>query len=100
MREVTHAADELEFAALDVTRVNDVAEVARRLLRGLRYALADQGCEVALIDPDGLFPEGARDQQLPVPVFPTSAAAISEFENRLIDRHGDGAMATGLSTSG
>ena len=92
VRELTQAADELEFVALDLRRINDVAEVSRRLLRGLRAALNDQGCEVALVDPHGSVPGAAsRAQGHPLRVFPTTAAAITEFENALIDRHGGGA---------
>lgn len=92
VREVTEAADELEILALDLSRINDVAEVSKRLLRSLSLALADQGCESALIDPDGMVPKAAAGADRPAAhVFPTAVAAITEFERRLIDRHRDGA---------
>jgi glutaminase len=95
VRELTLAADELELVALDVRRILDVAEVSRKLLGSLRAALSDEGCEVAVIDPDGLVPGSARREPGGVRIFPTTEAAVTAFEDRLIDGHG---TATHVST--
>ena len=91
VREVTQAADDLELVALDLRRINDVAEVSRRLLRSLRAALDEQGCGSAVIDPDGLLPGAGSDGEgSPLQVFPTTAAATARFEDQLIERYGEG----------
>jgi len=91
VREITEAADDLELVALDLRRIKIVAEVSRRLLRSLRDALYEQGCEAALIDPDGLVPRAtSAGEQGPVQVFQTIAAATTWFEDRMLDRHGNG----------
>jgi glutaminase len=92
VREITRAADDLELVALDVRRINDVAEVSRRLLRSLRAALYEQGCETALIDPDGLVPKAATSNggQPASQVFQTIAATTTWFEDRMLERHGNG----------
>jgi glutaminase len=92
VREITAAADDLELLALDVRRVNDVAEVSRRLLRSLRDALHEQGCETAVIDPDGMIPKDASSNGGPdaVLVFPTIAATTTWFEDRIVERHSKG----------
>jgi glutaminase len=92
VREITQAADDLELVALDVRRINDVAEVSRRLLRSLRAALYEQGCETALIDPDGLVPKGATSNggQPASQIFQTIAATTTWFEDRMLERHGNG----------
>ena len=84
--------DDLELVALDVRRINDVAEVSRRLLRSLRAALYEQGCETALIDPDGLVPKAATSNggQPASQVFQTIAATTTWFEDRMLERHGNG----------
>jgi len=90
VREITEAADGLELVALDLRRITDVPEVSRRLLRSLGAALAEQGCEAALIDPDGLVRRTSAGEQVPAPVFETIAAAATWFEDRLLERHGNG----------
>ena len=91
VREITAAADDLELVALDLRRITDVPEVSRRLLRGLGAALREQGCEGALIDPDGLVLRAtSAGEQVPAPVFETIAAATTWMEDRLLDRHGNG----------
>lgn len=87
VREITVAADELELVALDLRRINDVAEVSRRLLRSLEAALREQGCESAVVDPDGLLP-GPVGERVKIQVFLTTDDAASYFEDRLIDRYG------------
>ena len=95
VREITQAGDDLEFVALDLRRINDVAEVSRRLLGSLSAALNEQGCETVLIDPEGVLPErttpdGGRDAPH---VFHTLAEATTWFEDQVLTRHGDGAQA-------
>jgi glutaminase len=92
VREITQAADDLELVALDLRRINDVADVSRRLLWSLRAALREQGCETALIDPDGLLPRAATSNggQPASQVFQTIAATTTWFEDRLLELHGDG----------
>jgi glutaminase len=92
VREITDAADDLELVALDLRGVNDVADVSRRLLRGMRDALTEQGCETALIDPDGLLPKAAttNGRFAKSHIFESTAATATWFEDRILARHGDG----------
>jgi glutaminase len=67
-------------------RVGEVADVSRRLLDDLHRFVRKQGCEVALIDPDGLLVRTADGDDV-LPTFATVAAAIVWCEDWLIQRH-------------
>ncbi len=87
VREISEACHGLELVVLDVRRVGEVAEVSRRLLHDLGRFVRDQGCEVALIDPDDLLARTAGGDDVP-PTFATVEAAIVWCEDWLIEHHG------------
>ncbi|GAB2650079.1 glutaminase A [Prescottella soli] len=55
VREIDGARDDLEAVVVDVRRVDDVSDVARRMIEALWADLARHGCRTALVDPNGLF---------------------------------------------
>jgi glutaminase len=90
IRELTNACAELEFLVLDVRRIDDVAQVSRRLLAGMRAFLLDHDCQPLLVDPDGLLrPSTSDNGDLGEVVFPTIAQATMKCEDLLLRRHGD-----------
>ena len=86
VREIAKAGEDLELLVLDVRRIGDVADVARRLLASLRKSLLDRDCDAVLVDPDGTLPvpEGATTH-----VFPTIMAATVWCEDKLLERYGE-----------
>ncbi len=88
VREFTESADDLEVIVVDISRVSEIADVARRMLAAAQAALAEAQCALALVDPDG---ELAGSEGLPVFDDPDEATAWAE--DRLIERHG-GEVAT------
>src|SRR4051794_31025569 len=88
VREFTERAPELEVIVLDISRVSEIAGVARTMLAHTREALHERGCRMAIVDPDGelAFAEG-------VEVFEDPDEATAWAEDRLIERHG-GTLAT------
>ncbi|MDX8150505.1 glutaminase A [Patulibacter brassicae] len=100
VRAVTEVADELDALVLDVRRVDQVADVARRTLVGLRAALAEEGIAVALVDPerrlpaeDDLAPPGWDGDGIPDwdGRFTAREPALEWCEDRLLERHGTAA---------
>ena len=87
VREFTERAPELEVIVLDISRVAEIAGVARRMLAATRAALEERGCRLALVDPDGEL-TGAQ-----IEVFDDPDEATAWAEDRLIERHG-GTLAT------
>ncbi|MGE4428984.1 MAG: cyclic nucleotide-binding domain-containing protein, partial [Solirubrobacteraceae bacterium] len=92
VREITARAADLDVLVLDVRRVDDVADVARRMLFGLRDELRAQGIEASLVDPDDLLPDDpdAAPGQWP-PRFAARDAALEWCEDRLLALHGTSA---------
>jgi hypothetical protein len=88
VHEIGDAGAELELLALAVRRVGEVAAVSRRMLVNMRAHLRDQGCEVFVIDPDGVLGSPREVDDEPV-AFPTIAAATTFFEDRLLERYGE-----------
>jgi glutaminase len=83
IREVTERAPELEVIVLDISRVSEIAEVARSMLAATRATLQERGCVLALVDPDGEL-AGARD----IEIFDDPDEATAWAEDQLIERHG------------
>ncbi len=81
---------DLEYLALDVRSVDDVAEIARRLLVGVRAMLRGWGCEPILIDYEQRTLPETGDGEDPTPVFHSQRAAVQWMEEQLLERHGDG----------
>jgi glutaminase len=88
VRELTERADELEVIVLDISRVAEIARVARTMLAATRAELQSRGCRLALVDPDGELAEAAA-----IEVFDDLDEATAWAEDRLIERHG-GTLAT------
>ena len=88
IREVTELAGELEVIVLDISRVSEIAGVARSMLAATHDALRERGCLLALVDPDGEL-AGARG----IEIFEDPDEATAWAEDRLIERHG-GTLAT------
>src|SRR3954447_4622510 len=83
VREFTERGAELEVIVLDVSRVSEIANVARRMLREVEVELRGRDCRVALVDPDGVV-TGAED----IAVFEDVDEATAWAEDQLIERHG------------
>ncbi|WP_030482873.1 glutaminase A [Nocardioides aequoreus] len=82
-------ADDPELAVFDVRRLDDVAQVARETLLGLRTTLREAGAEAAIVDPDGVLPDPDAGTGEASPVFPDLVAAVVWAEDELVRRHGD-----------
>ncbi len=80
---------ELEYAAIDVRSVDEVADIAARLLVQVRDLLRGWGCEPVLIDyEDRSMPEPPEASVPPARVFHSRGAAVEWLEEQLIARHG------------
>src|SRR5829696_5807338 len=88
VREVTERAPELDVIVLDISRVSEIARVARTMLAATHAALRERGCRLALVDPDGEL-AGAEG----IEVFDDPDEATAWAEDLLIERHG-GTLAT------
>jgi glutaminase len=88
IREFTARAPELEVIVLDISRVSEIAGVARRMLAETRDSLQERGCVLALVDPDGQLVDAGG-----IEVFEDPDEATAWAEDRLIERHG-GTLAT------
>lgn len=96
VREITEQSDNLDALVLDVRRVDDISSVAHRLLGRMRYGLAAQGCESALIDPERRGSRAEDDDNnlrgaSADRVFDDLDSATQWCEDLLLDRHGAGA---------
>lgn len=80
---------DLEYAAIDVRSIDDIADVSARLLVEIRALLRRWGCEPVLIDyPERSLPEPPEAvSETPARVFHSRAEAIEWMEEQLIERH-------------
>ena len=97
VRTVTDELASLDAVVLDLRRVDEVADVARRMLVSLRAVLADAGVLAALVDPEGVLedaddvvPPGWEDREIMpwAARFPARDPALEWCEDRLLERHG------------
>ncbi|WP_211241775.1 glutaminase A [Patulibacter minatonensis] len=88
VREIARRSDDLELLVLDLRRVDEVASVARRMLGELRSRLRESGCEVSIVDPDGVLPEPEHDDQSWPPRHGGLDGAVEWCEDELLARHG------------
>lgn len=87
-----------ELVVLDVRRVDDVADIARVTLWGLRAFLRQAGGELVRVDPSGVLPdpddaddfEPGPDSPGPSPSVEDLEAAARWCESELLRRHGGG----------
>ncbi|MFW7414061.1 glutaminase A [Demequina sp. SO4-18] len=82
--------DAPELAVVDVRRVDDVADVARVALRGLRSMLREAGSEAAVVDPHGVLHDPDAGTEHASPFFEDRDSAVRWCEDELLRRHGDG----------
>jgi glutaminase len=93
MRAIEREGDGLEYLVLDVRQVEDVADISRRLLSGLRSSLREADCQPVLVDPGGVLPgaRAASNGNEPSRVFDSLADATLWCEDQLLERYGTGA---------
>jgi len=90
IRHMCRDGRDLEYLAIDVRSIDDIADISARLLVGIRALLRSWGCEPVLIDyEDRSMPEPPEAASAtPTQVFHSRAAAIEWIEEQLIARHG------------
>src|SRR4051812_43501624 len=88
IRELTERAGELDVIVLDISRVSEIAGIARTMLAATQASLAERGCRLGVVDPDGEL-AGATGVEL----FEDPDEATAWAEDLLIERHG-GTLAT------
>ena len=96
IREISSRAEDLDIIVLDVRGVDEVADVARRLLLDLRDELLEAGGEAVLVDPhDALLKSdtGSGDGNRPVRRFNDLNSAVEFAEDIVITRHADPGVA-------
>ena len=96
IREISSRAEDLDIIVLDVRGVDEVADVARRLLLALRDELLEAGGEAVLVDPhDALLKSdtGSADGNRPVRRFTDLNSAVEFAEDIVITRHADPGVA-------
>jgi glutaminase len=91
VREIVDRSDDLELLVLDLRRVDEVATVARRMLGALRTRLRESGCEVVIVDPDGVLPEPEDTDAAWPPRQGGLDGAVEWCEDELLRRHGTSA---------
>jgi glutaminase len=90
VRQIAGAGGELELLVLDVRRIGNVSDVARRMLVSLRASLLERNCDAALIDPDGEMPAPQDGAGVPLRAFPTLQEATVWCEDELLERYSVG----------
>jgi len=90
VRQIAAAGEDLELLVLDVRRIGNVSDVARRLLVSLRASLLERDCDAALIDPDGRMPPPDDGVEDPVRAFRSLQEATVWCEDRLLERYSAG----------
>src|SRR5699024_10184350 len=92
VRAIADGATGAEIVVLDVRRVDEVTDVARRMLKTLRTDLSASGRLSVLVDPDRTL-LGAQGAAETVPTFRTCDGAVEWAEDRLLSNHGAGSLA-------
>ncbi|KAA0023415.1 glutaminase A [Antrihabitans cavernicola] len=88
VREISLLRDKVDALIIDVRRVDDVGLVARRMLDDLRHDLLTRGCQVVLVDPEGLLGgAGVGSDAAKGRTFADLESATEWVEEILLDRH-------------
>lgn len=90
VRRMCRDGRDLEYVAIDVRSIDEIADISARLLVGIRALLRGWGCEPILIDFENRTlpePPGAASHR-PMQVFSSRGTAIEWLEEQLIERHG------------
>ncbi|GAA4476988.1 glutaminase A [Rhodococcus olei] len=90
VRAVAEHADDLDAVVVDLRRVDEVGDVARRMLADLRTDLAARGCRCTFVDPDGHLGHTASSVDRSERIFADLDRALEWAEDELLDRHCDG----------
>lgn len=78
LRTIDGERDAFEVAILEVSRIDDINDAARRMLAGMRATLVAAGKEGFLVDPDNaVLPPGRRDDAV---VFSSVDDALSSLD--------------------
>ncbi len=86
VREVSRLSAEIQVVVLDARRVDEVSEVALRMLGALGVELTGDQRHLVLVDPDESIAEAFTDA--PVPNLETRDRAVAWCENWLLAEHG------------
>src|SRR5690625_4554609 len=86
VREVSRLAAEIQVVVLDVRRLDEVSDVALRMLRVLGAELAGDQRHLVLVDPDEIV--AAAFSTTPVPNLDTRDRAVAWCESWLLERYG------------
>ncbi len=81
LRTVEHDSDGVDVAILELSRVDDINDVARRMLAGMRESLERAGKEGYLVDPDRRVMPTGRPSAGAV-IFPTVDEALRAARDR------------------
>ncbi|MGV9803456.1 glutaminase A [Mycobacterium sp. NPDC003449] len=76
LRTVAHQMDRYQVAILEVSRVDDIDDAARRMLTGMRAGLTAAGRESYLVDPDGRVVPVSRRGEYDAVVFGSVDEAV------------------------
>ncbi len=87
LRELAGLHTDVEFVVLDVRRITDVTDFARRGLQSIDEAYAEQGRVIVVVDDSGRVSAGTSGQPGPQQVFKRRRQAIEWVEERLLERH-------------
>ncbi|MFC4602804.1 glutaminase A [Rhodococcus kronopolitis] len=90
VREIAEHGTDLEALVVDLRRVDEVSDVARRMIDAQHAELAERGCQAAVVDPGGLL--GHTTSALTPTaesgrVFTDLDVALEWCEQVLLDRH-------------
>ena len=80
--------DAPDLAILDVRKVDDIADVARETLLGLRTSLREAQGEAVVVDPQGVMPDPDAGTEQASPYFDDLDSAVRWCEDELLRRHG------------
>ena len=83
LRTIERQRERFEVAILDVSRIDDINDSARRMLAGMRATLSAVGKEGYLVDPDGKVVRTGREQDYGAIVFSSVDDAVVAAVGRL-----------------
>ncbi|RJN32640.1 glutaminase A [Nesterenkonia natronophila] len=80
--------DAPDVVILDVRKVDDMADVARATLLGLRTMLREVDAAMAVVDPQGVLPDPDAGTEQASPYFDDLDSAVRWCEGEVLRRHG------------
>ena len=88
VRALSNLDDAVEIVTLDLRSVDEVSEVALRLIAESAEMLASNGLGLVLVDSEGTVTQDLAARGREVPSFPTRNAAVEYCETQLIAAYG------------